>query len=311
MTKNKLKIAVCFFGHLRTFKQCAPNLRKNLLQRYDCDLFMHTWSKTNHNTATWHKNRLAQNDTKKEDILAAYGNFKAMDIEEQHPQDYGCAHFAVTSTSTPTTISIYGMGAMFYAMSRVNKLREDYEKKHNIKYDFVVFLRPDVLLKTKFDIGALLSGQYESDIDNAFVTIGNPFTPVSRGFQSFGAVDTFFFGRPSVISKVIGNLPDVRKLFKPGENYRNGPEYELIRHAENMGCIPYLMNLKYGRDVEILRLSNTGKFVHKFIKFNLFKHGKFILWLCPEFFHNVFNVRISVFGFTFDFAIGEPKQTEQ
>ena len=52
-----MKIAVCFFGHLRTFKRCAPYIKKNLLNHYDCDLFMHTWSEYNHNTKTWHDNK--------------------------------------------------------------------------------------------------------------------------------------------------------------------------------------------------------------------------------------------------------------
>lgn len=32
-----MKIAVCFFGHLRTFKRCAPYIKFNLLKHYDCD----------------------------------------------------------------------------------------------------------------------------------------------------------------------------------------------------------------------------------------------------------------------------------
>lgn len=52
-----MKIAICFFGHLRTFKRCAPHLKRNLLDQYDCDLFMHTWSTLNHQTITHHENK--------------------------------------------------------------------------------------------------------------------------------------------------------------------------------------------------------------------------------------------------------------
>ena len=60
---EKLKIAVCFFGHLRTFEKCAPKLRENMLNKYNCDIFMHTWDKLNHNTLTWHANEFQKYDT--------------------------------------------------------------------------------------------------------------------------------------------------------------------------------------------------------------------------------------------------------
>ena len=50
--KHKLKIAICFFGHLRSFKRCAPALKRCFLDKYDCDLFIHTWDMLNHNTKT-------------------------------------------------------------------------------------------------------------------------------------------------------------------------------------------------------------------------------------------------------------------
>ena len=52
-----MKIAIQLFGHLRTYKKCLPALKKHLLNKYDCDIFMHTWDTYNHNTKTWHKNK--------------------------------------------------------------------------------------------------------------------------------------------------------------------------------------------------------------------------------------------------------------
>ena len=43
MNRYQLKIAVQLFGHFRTFEKCAQALKENLLDRYDCDVFIHTW----------------------------------------------------------------------------------------------------------------------------------------------------------------------------------------------------------------------------------------------------------------------------
>jgi hypothetical protein len=39
-----MKIAVQLFGHLRTYKKCFPALKKHLLSKYDCDIFIHSFS---------------------------------------------------------------------------------------------------------------------------------------------------------------------------------------------------------------------------------------------------------------------------
>ena len=56
MTQN-IKIAVQFFGHLRTFEKCAPSIQQHILSKFDCDVFMHTWSDTEHSTQTWHNSK--------------------------------------------------------------------------------------------------------------------------------------------------------------------------------------------------------------------------------------------------------------
>ena len=68
-TGDFMKIAVCFFGHLRTFKECAKHIKHNLLDKYDCDLFMHTWSTYNHHTKTHHENRDIKGDVSKNIIV--------------------------------------------------------------------------------------------------------------------------------------------------------------------------------------------------------------------------------------------------
>lgn len=302
---KKLKLAVCFFGHLRTFEKCAPSLKENLLNKYDCDLFMHTWSKLNHNTPTWHSNEFKMNNTNIDDIIKTYGKFKKIEIEEQKPQDWGCAHFLVNYDSVQTSISIYGMSAMFYSMRKVNQLRIDYEKQQKIQYDYVIFLRPDILLKRDMNITSLLSTQDPKDANLGVFTMANPFSTVIKGFESFGITDCFFFGRPNVISNVIKKLPDVRSLFNTEEVYRNGPEYEFIKAIKKLSYIPYRIDFKYGVDIDILRNNPPEKIRKKLIRFH-FKKGRLLFWLLPKVIPHIFDIQCSFLNIKFDISLGNP-----
>ena len=69
-----MKIAVQLFGHLRTFRECHSYLAKHLLDLYECDVFVHTWSFEDHVDPTWHKesNVLAANITDEKELLRLY-----------------------------------------------------------------------------------------------------------------------------------------------------------------------------------------------------------------------------------------------
>uniref|UniRef100_A0A6C0H0D2 Uncharacterized protein n=1 Tax=viral metagenome TaxID=1070528 RepID=A0A6C0H0D2_9ZZZZ len=43
MNKTKQKIAICFSGHPRSYKKCYENIKKYLLDRYDCDIFISSY----------------------------------------------------------------------------------------------------------------------------------------------------------------------------------------------------------------------------------------------------------------------------
>lgn len=305
---KKLKIAVCFFGHLRTFKKCAPKLKENMLSKYDCDIFMHTWDKLNHSTPTWHANEFQTDDTNVKDIICSYGKLKAIEVEQQTPQDWGCANFLVNYNMSQTSISIYGMSAMFYSMAKVNQLRSNYEKKNKIKYDYVVCLRPDILLNRELDINNLLSTQAPEDIDKALFTMANPFATVLKGFESYGITDCFFLGRPNVVENVLSNLPKVKEVFQPNVVYRNGPEYEFIKAIKALNYIPYRIDFKYGEDIDILRNQPSEKLRKKIIRFHLFKKKCFVFWLFPKLIPHILDIQCNIFNIKVDISLGNPKR---
>lgn len=314
---KKLKIAVQFFGHLRTYKECAPMLKKHLLDKYDCDLFMHTWNTINHNTKTWHNNKPDMATVKKSDITDAYGEFKSIAIEQQHPKDQGDAQFKTHyGVKEPSRISIFGIASLYYTMRQVNAVRQEYEKKHNIKYDFVIAIRPDILMHREIDIENILSTLSPADIDNGFFTFANEFGCALRDFRSFGATDIIYFARPDVMDTIFAKLPDIESIFQPGVVYNYGPEYAFIKNIENQGFTPYRIDFKYGRDWEILRDGRHDcrreSLRHRLIRFNFkFKHKNHIiflkLWILPGILPAICNIRCGIFDFlSLDLSIGQP-----
>ena len=49
-----MKIAVQVSGNLRTFEVCGPLVKRYLLDRYDCDVFVHTWDQLEHGQQSYH-----------------------------------------------------------------------------------------------------------------------------------------------------------------------------------------------------------------------------------------------------------------
>lgn len=306
--QSKHKVAICFFGHLRTFCNCAPDLYRHLLRHYDCDLFMHTWSTINHNTPTWHKNSSKNTLTNRDDIIKAYGMFRGLEIEEQHPEDWGVVEFCINYSAKPSNISLFGMDAMYHSMRRVSQLRLDYQNKHHIKYDYVFFVRPDILLKKDINISDLLSCLSPEDGDKGFFTLANPILPIIKDFSSLGATDCLFFAKPLVMDKVISNLGEIRKMFEKTAISRTGPEFELIRCVQKQRFIPYYLDFRYDKDFTILRLSQKVKLRKRIIRLRLFKDKRILLWILPHVLPHIFDVRANLFGFNIDFALGHPKR---
>src|SRR5574344_1911054 len=122
--QEKLKVAICFFGHLRSYKKCAPFLRRNLLKYVDSDLFMHTWTTLDHNTKTWHDLKRIDGLTDKKGIIHTYGKFKDIEIEEQKPKDLGNIRIKLNYSAKEKQMSIFGIGALYHSMQEAGRLCE-------------------------------------------------------------------------------------------------------------------------------------------------------------------------------------------
>ncbi len=306
MSKEKLKIAVCFFGHLRSYQKCAPFLRRNFLKYYDCDLFMHTWSTLDHNTQTWHKLKKAEGNTRREDIIRAYGNLKNIEIEEQKPKDLGVIRIKGDHTDKETKMSLFGIGAVLHSMRESLRGCEEYAAENKVKYDYILFVRPDIWLKKPLRIDKILKDMPSKKIANGFFAFANPMGLLpTAGFKSMSGVDLLFFATPKTMADVIQNNALAIKDLKPNMLVDYCPEYSLIQFVEKRGFTPYrIEGFKLPNDWDILRIMKVVKFRKRFIQLRI-RGNKFLLWIFPSMMRRIVSVQINLFGvFTIDFAIG-------
>lgn len=125
------RIAICFSGQLRTWKNCYQNYNK--LFTTDCDVFCHFWD---YNTKP---NWLA-------DSTPDYLTKQDIDdvIEVLKPKKFLLETYRPVKPISPTQIITYhGYLSQFYGIMRAARLKKQYEIENDIQYDLVVRSRYD------------------------------------------------------------------------------------------------------------------------------------------------------------------------
>ena len=298
---KKLKIAVQIFGHMRTFEKCAPSLKKYLLRYYDCDIFIHTWNTLDHDTQTWHKRKNSGHSIDQsqfENKIESLYSPKKIKIEHQVPEDLG-----IYEASSSRTLSIYGIQSMFYSMEQVNKLRESYECQSKTKYDYVLMIRPDILLKKRLRIEQFTDLFSEEEKADAVFSCGHNSKPIVNELRFVGAIDVMFFAKPQAMAKLLNDhqvmTEDAQRV---SQLKKFGPEYLLYRQAESKGIDFHLTDFKMNESWEILRLTPfiTRK---RIISLRVKKDHTdlVVLGMMPR----VFQISIMIRVYTIRIAIGE------
>ena len=157
-TENK-KIALVLSGHLRTYMDTFLNLKKNLLDLYDCDIYISTWNNTDHLTDFYH----SEESMKK--LLSVYSPWtKVIVINESrgffeynkknieiHPTKYGTwntenSQYKTYQGGNVPEEAVNRLTSQWYAVSEGFKSIKNYEK-----YDFLIRSRFDIDLLKPFN----------------------------------------------------------------------------------------------------------------------------------------------------------------
>lgn len=163
-----MKIAVCISGQPRAYKQGYEYLKRNLLDRYDCDIFIHTWHNKVYRTVD-------VIDLYKPKLWSAEDSFATEPFDSKY-----------TNTPNAKGWPPHATVSMFYSLFQSLMLKTNYEIK-NQRYDWIV--------KTRFDYALNAIIPFEKLDSNTLYIPNCRMTPL----RDFGN-DQFAFGSNRVMT---------------------------------------------------------------------------------------------------------------
>jgi hypothetical protein len=178
------RIAIQYSGEIRNLLDCFNNHYENFVLKnpdYQVDIFAHLWASPD-------DNRMSR--------ISSLLNAKRISFE---PQIQFNRHDIIQDPRFPWYTP--NMVSMFYGIEKVNEIRNVYENINNIKYDYVIRMRPDIIFLPDY---VKPIDYYEKD----FLHLKD-FNPYESQGLPYAINDYFAIGSPELIdlySKVYSNL---------------------------------------------------------------------------------------------------------
>lgn len=168
-----MRIAVCFSGQWRTGNYCYENLKQffGILYPY-CDFFIHTWDINkqkcyNLSNVFSKETKLTSNDVN--EIKNKY-NPKKIIVD-----DYQIAYKELIKYEPLlyTNVNIFDIvQPLWYSFHKSIQLKNEYEIDNGFKYDYVIKLRPDILLHPNRRLSQDIE-MYKNELDSGEFYIEN------------------------------------------------------------------------------------------------------------------------------------------
>lgn len=151
-----MKVAILLPGLTRNYLESYNNLKENLLDKYDCDIFISTWDitgKFNRNKGEKNYNKQYINEKEYIDINDIISLYKPKSICMDCFEEFKITNkeriqkFMKKNNFTSYTKNLNSIFSQWYKIKNVFSLYYEYSKKNSIKYDFIIKLRFDVIFK--------------------------------------------------------------------------------------------------------------------------------------------------------------------
>jgi hypothetical protein len=151
-----MKVALLFFGQPRFIENTQVlNTYKNIIQRYNADVFCHVWWEDSGRYDTSTCNNMNGCDISKNAIDIIKENYKPKIITVETPRKFVMPDDAkqilddkFTDKHTWWNHHTYGcLMSQMYSIQCVSREFEKYEAKTNKKYDWIILARFDALVK--------------------------------------------------------------------------------------------------------------------------------------------------------------------
>ena len=227
-----MKLAICFMGHLRTYKQTYESFLENVLKPNledvmweKIDIFIHTWDTFEKANFAWHEQNKKMDGVKiTEQVICEVKQIykpKKM-LVETLMQDRG----------------------MHLSIERSQKLALEYEKEQNISYDYIMVTRPDLYFHTPLILSSFINAYQK---DEALKSVSLPKKHIFAAHNTFGRMlvddrrllcegDLLWFGNIKPLPLILDAF-NPQKIFLIPINYILHRDFFLQRENFRLGWV--------------------------------------------------------------------------
>jgi len=207
-----MKIAVCYSGRPRHFYEGLANHKTYLgIDSSSVDIFAHIWFdeslagtpfRTDAPQGCWPTNKIKaemeQEWNPKKIVFERPSAFNLMFVDTWDPKYHTCH---------PKDNQI----SQFYGIEQSIKLKREYEKEHNFKYDYVVRMRTDTIFNKS--LGKI--SEYNKDKLHVFEVL--PGTDwINTNIADFAILDIIAFGGSEVMDKYGSIFSNLERAINEG-----------------------------------------------------------------------------------------------
>ncbi|EHE9213355.1 hypothetical protein IFW04_001392 [Campylobacter upsaliensis] len=227
-----MKLAICFMGHLRTYKQTYESFLENVLKPNlkdamweEIDIFIHTWD-------TFEKSGFAWHEQNKE--------IDGVKITEQ----VICEVKQIYKPKKMLVETLMQDRGMHLSIERSQKLALEYEKEQNISYDYIMVTRPDLYFHTPLILSSFINAYQK---DEALKSISLPKKHIFAAHNTFGRMlvddrrllcegDLLWFGNIKPLPLILDAF-NPQKIFLIPINYILHRDFFLQRENFRLGWV--------------------------------------------------------------------------
>ncbi len=240
---NQKRIAIQFYGYLRSYAECRDRFFKHLVEPiktagYEVDIFMHSWDFIEGRVTSWNHEKTDLDSAKppktppKDDLIALY-NLKDISITPQVKSKDDERFIAIRYECKYRYKSLANA---YYSLHSVNRLRLEYEKQNGVEYNFVIVTRPDLLFVKDFSLGFLGDGSaWGRNFRNKLFG----YYGVMEGEQA--GLDLLYMAHPSIINAIANIYPTL--------------DYEKLNNADLYNPESVMQNFILDNHIELLNLN--------------------------------------------------------
>jgi hypothetical protein len=179
------KIAICFSGQPRFIDECYPYIKENVIQNKQVDVFAHLWFDEDLITkpykyggdGNWQHQRIDINSIEKFKLnyipvslkVEPSKKFKNEFLKNTYePSLLRYKRGSINNPKEPNFVErdINNIFSYYYSLNQVCLLKKEYEYTNNFKYDLVIRLRTDAIVKTQLNYNIANNTLYYSGNQN-------------------------------------------------------------------------------------------------------------------------------------------------